>query len=104
VPSARVPDLKQSGDLQVIEFPSTYIQYVTFNTRNAPLNDVNARLAISYATDRKALVDVVLFGTGVVATTFMPKGALYWTIRSGNRARPRQSEGLSFEIGYAGRF
>lgn len=78
VPSARVPDLKQSGDLQVIEFPSTYIQYITFNTRNAPLNDVNARLALSYATDRKTLVDVVLFGTGVVATTFMPKGALYW--------------------------
>ncbi len=78
VPSARVPDLKQSGDLKVIEFPSTYIQYITFNCRNAPLNDVNARLALSYATDRKTLVDVVLFGTGIVATTFMPKGALYW--------------------------
>jgi len=78
VPSARVPDLKQAGDLKVIEFPSTYIQFVTLNCRTAPLEDVNARLALSYATDRKTLIDVVLFGTGTIATSFMPKGALYW--------------------------
>lgn len=78
VPSARIPDLKQGGALKVIEFPSTYTQYVTLNTRIAPLDDVNARLALSYATDRKTLVDVVLFGSGIVATSFMPKGALYW--------------------------
>jgi len=78
VPSARVPDLKQAGDLKVIEFPSTYIQFVTLNCRTAPLDDVNARLALSYATDRKTLIDVVLFGTGTIATSFMPKGALYW--------------------------
>ena len=78
VPSARVPDLKQSGALKVIAFPSTFTQYVTLNCRNAPFDDVNARLALSYATDRKTLIDVVLFGTGTAATSFMPKGALYW--------------------------
>jgi peptide/nickel transport system substrate-binding protein len=46
--------------------------------REAPLDDVHARRALQYATDRQTLVDVVLFGTGIPATSFMPKGALYW--------------------------
>ncbi len=46
--------------------------------REAPLDDVHARRALQYATDRQTLVDVVLFGVGIPATSFMPKGALYW--------------------------
>jgi peptide/nickel transport system substrate-binding protein len=78
VPSSRVPELKQDANLKVIEFPSTYILYVTLNNRNPPLDDVNARLALNHATDRKTLIDVVLFGAGTEATTFMPRGALFW--------------------------
>jgi peptide/nickel transport system substrate-binding protein len=48
------------------------------NNRIEPLNDVHARRALQHATDRQTLVDVVLFGVGVPATSFMPKGALYW--------------------------
>jgi len=78
VPSSRVPELKQDPNLKVIEFPSTFSQYVTFNHRNPPLDDVNARLALQYATDKQILIEVILFGVGVEATSFMPKGALYW--------------------------
>ena len=45
---------------------------------NAPLDDVNARLALNHATDRTTLIDVVLFGLGSEATTFMPRGSLFW--------------------------
>ncbi len=78
VPSSRVAELRQDPNLQVLEFPSTFTAYITLNTRIAPLDDVNTRLALAYATDRQTLVDVVLFGLGTVATSFMPKGALYW--------------------------
>jgi peptide/nickel transport system substrate-binding protein len=78
VPSSRVPELKQDAALKVIEFPSTYILFVTLNNRNPPFDDVNARLALNHATDRQTLIDVVLFGAGTEATTFMPRGALYW--------------------------
>ena len=78
VPSSRVPELKQDANLKVVEFPSTYILFVTLNNRNPPFDDVNARLALNHATDRKTLIDVVLFGAGTEATTFMPRGALYW--------------------------
>ena len=78
VPSSRVPELSQDSNLKVYQFPSTETRYITLNTRNAPLDDPFARRALQYATDRQTLVDVVLFGVGVPATSFMPKGALYW--------------------------
>ncbi|MDQ3227499.1 MAG: ABC transporter substrate-binding protein, partial [Chloroflexota bacterium] len=78
VPSSRVPELAQDPNLKVYQFPSTETRYITLNTRDAPLDDPFARRALQYATDRQTLVDVVLFGVGVPATSFMPKGALYW--------------------------
>ena len=78
VPSSRVPELQQDPNLKVYQFPSTETRYITLNTREAPLDDVHARRALQYATDRQTLVDVVLFGVGIPATSFMPKGALYW--------------------------
>jgi peptide/nickel transport system substrate-binding protein len=78
VPSSRVPELQLDPNLKVYQFPSTYTQYIVLNTREAPLDDAHARLALQYATDRQTLIDVVLFGVGIPATSFMPKGALYW--------------------------
>jgi peptide/nickel transport system substrate-binding protein len=92
VPASRVPELKQDPSLAVIQFPSTYIHYLNLNNRNAPLDDVNARLALNYATDKKTLIDVVLFGVGTEATTFLPAGALYWN---------DQLPGFPFDLGKA---
>ena len=78
VPSSRVPELQLDPNLKTYQFPSTETRYITLNIREAPLNDVHARRALQHATDRQTLVDVVLFGIGLPATSFMPKGALYW--------------------------
>jgi len=78
VPFGRVPELQQDPNLKVFQFPSTRTDYIVLNTREAPLDDVHARRALQYATDRQTLVDVVLFGVGIPAPSFMPKGALYW--------------------------
>ena len=78
VPASRLPELQSDTNLKVILFPSTFTAYVTLNNREAPLNDVNARLALAHAIDRQTLIDVVLSGAGSEATTLMPRGALYW--------------------------
>jgi peptide/nickel transport system substrate-binding protein len=109
VPSSRVPDLKQDPNLKVIEFPSTFSQYITLNMREAPLDDVNARLALQYATDKQTLIEVILFGVGVEATSFMPKGALYWNDQLAGfpydvdkakeyLAKSKTPDGFAFEI------
>jgi peptide/nickel transport system substrate-binding protein len=78
VPSSRVAELKMDPNLKVYQFPSTKSRYILLNTREAPLDDVHARRALQYATDKQTLIAVVLFGVGVEATSFMPRGALYW--------------------------
>jgi peptide/nickel transport system substrate-binding protein len=78
VPPSQVPELKANADLKVMEFPSTFSRYVTLNHSIEPLDDVNVRLALNYATDKQALIEVVLFGSGSVPNSFMPRGALYW--------------------------
>jgi peptide/nickel transport system substrate-binding protein len=78
VPFSRVPEFRADSSLVLLEFPSTYSQYVILNHTVAPLDDVNVRQALNYATDKQALLQIVLFGAGIEATSFMPKGALYW--------------------------
>jgi peptide/nickel transport system substrate-binding protein len=78
VPTNRVEELAGDDNLQVLQLPSSYSQYIVFQHKTEPLDDVNVRLALEYATDKQALIQVVLFGNGVEATTFMPRGALYW--------------------------
>jgi peptide/nickel transport system substrate-binding protein len=78
VPFSRVPEFRADPNIKLIEFPSTYSQYVVLNHKSEPLDDPNVRLALNYATDKQALIQVVLFGSGLEATSFMPKGALYW--------------------------
>jgi peptide/nickel transport system substrate-binding protein len=78
VPTSRVEDLAADPNLQVLQLPSSLSQYVVLNHKAAPLDDVNVRLALNYATDKQTLIQVALFGNGVEATSFMPKGALYW--------------------------
>ena len=69
---SQVNNLKNdtAGDMQL--WPSTQTHYIILNDRTAPMDDMNFRLALAYATDRQAMVDTVLFGNGAVATTFFP--------------------------------
>lgn len=78
VPFNRVADLSKDSKLQVLKFTSTAINYVGFNTKNPPLDDVKFRQALAYATDVPALIKTILYGNGEVANSFMPNGALYW--------------------------
>jgi len=78
VPTGRVDELAADPNLQVLQLPSSYSQYVVLNHKQPPLDDVNVRLALNYATDKQTLIQVALFGNGVEATSFMPQGALYW--------------------------
>ncbi|MBX6340933.1 MAG: ABC transporter substrate-binding protein, partial [Thermomicrobiaceae bacterium] len=78
VPFNRIGDLGQDPKLQVLKFTSTYNNFIAINVRNAPLNDVKFRQALNYATDKKALIDTILFGNAEVSNSFMPNGALYW--------------------------
>ncbi len=54
-----------------IKYPSWGVNYLLTNVRNAPLNSVAARQAVSYAIDRNAIVNGVLKNSVTVATSLV---------------------------------
>lgn len=71
IPFSRVAELKADPNLKMELFPSTRIIYAPINTRETradgsanPLNNAKLRQALNYATDKDALVGLVLQGAG----------------------------------------
>ncbi len=77
-PFNRVADLSKDPNIKVIQFPSTYTNFLTLNVREKPLSDVNVRQALSYALDRDAMIKTINFGVGQPAVTYRPPGSLYF--------------------------
>ncbi|MEP3296147.1 ABC transporter substrate-binding protein [Tateyamaria sp.] len=71
VPFSRVAELEADVAINMNLFPSTRIIYSPINARETradgsanPLNDVRVRQAINYATNKEALIGLVLQGAG----------------------------------------
>ena len=80
-PFADVPELMKNDKVQVLSSPGVNTRFVSINTSRAPFDDVHFRRALSMAFDRKAMVDVVVFGEGRVANGVIPS-AIDWAYRS----------------------
>lgn len=59
-----------SKGVKVVRYPNSKIQYMGFNLRDKKL-DINVRTAIAYGIDRKAIVEGLIEGNGVVLDTPM---------------------------------
>ncbi len=70
--------LQSASGLKAVTFPSTYEEYIAFNQKRAPFNDVHVRRAISYAIDRKSIIKTVLFGHGTEANSLLSPGTPYY--------------------------
>lgn len=71
-PFADVPDLESDDRVQVLKQPGTSSRFISMNNAVAPFDDVHFRRALSYAFDRQAMVDVVIFGEGQASNGIIP--------------------------------
>ena len=67
-----VASLKSTSGVVMHLFNSTQTNYLAFNEKHKPFQDVHVRRAISLAIDRNALVKAVLFGNGKPANSIFP--------------------------------
>ncbi|MGJ0845175.1 peptide/nickel transport system substrate-binding protein [Tissierella praeacuta DSM 18095] len=59
--------VEEAKGLELIEGPSFSSQYLGFNTKKAPFDNVKVRQAINYAVNVQEIIDVALEGAGEVA-------------------------------------
>jgi peptide/nickel transport system substrate-binding protein len=78
-PMARIAELNASGQFDTQMRPWTTIGKVSLNNKAGPTANVDFRKALAYATNREALVKVVMFGHAKPATSFLPENTLFFS-------------------------
>ena len=78
IPFNRVPDLEADPNIQVHLDPSTRMDHLLLNHENEWLKNKTVRKALNMAIDVKSIVDIVTFGYGTQANSYVPAGALYY--------------------------
>lgn len=75
-----------NGDVKLGVFPSSRVDFLTFNTRKAPVDDRHVRRAIAGLIDKSALVKIILFGNGEPAGAYMSPSS--WSHNSDIKGQP----------------
>jgi peptide/nickel transport system substrate-binding protein len=74
----QIPLAEQNADLTVIGVPDFGYFHMTWNLRRPPFDDVAARRALTMATDRQRMVDVLLDGRGEVGSSVVAPVNAFW--------------------------
>lgn len=106
IPYSNMEEIAGTEGLVATGIESTGNKYIVLNeTSNEALASKEVRQALLYATDKQTIVDMVLYGYGEPAVSFMPKNGLYWndTIEE-LLYDPAKAKELLAEAGYADGF
>ena len=64
--------IKANADLALVQGPNLDVGYLAYNTQQKPFDDAKVRRALNMAIDKRALVEAVFAGAGIVATNPLP--------------------------------
>ncbi|ASN06213.1 glutathione ABC transporter substrate-binding protein [Virgibacillus necropolis] len=71
VPVSEIERINNSDTLNLYRTDGLAVEYVGFNTQNAPLDNVKLRQAISHAIERSAIIDGIYNNIGTLANSAM---------------------------------
>ena len=93
--------LRADPSLRVTTAPSEGEVILALNNRAGPLRDARVRRAISYALDRRAIIDGAMFGYGQpIGSHFPPQNPDYVDLTGLYPHNPAKARGLLAEAGY----
>ena len=92
--------MKQDANLKVEQFNGSNIQYIGFNTEQAPINNVKVRQAIAYAINREKIINDLLLGQATIAHSILPEES--WAFNAGTKYdyNPAKAKQLLDEAGF----
>jgi len=105
LPTSLSPDsiaaLGKDPNLKVEQFAGSNLNHLTFNTKEAPLDNVKVRQAIAYAIDREAIIKSLLLGQGKIAHSILPEESWAYTPGTTYQFNPAKANQLLDEAGFA---
>ena len=104
LPTSLSPDAVQSlgsdPNLTAHKFNGSNLNLLTFNTTEAPLDNVKVRQAIAYAIDRESMIRDLLQGQGQIAHAILPLESWAYTQGQTYQFNPATAKKLLDEAGF----
>jgi ABC-type transport system substrate-binding protein len=104
LPTSLSPDsikaLGSNSNLTVHQFEGSNLNLLTFNTKEAPLDNVKVRQAIAFAVDRESMIRDLLQGQGKIAHSILPEASWAYTQGQTYHFDPAQAKKLLDEAGF----
>jgi len=100
-PPSSLDDLKGNPDIDLLQLKGQNIGVLGFNVEHKPLDDVKVRTALAKAINRKAIVEAVYQGAGIVAGSVVPPAQLGAVKDAGIEYDPEGAKKLLAEAGHA---
>ena len=102
IPQKDIDILKDNEDLRLEGGLATLYDFLFFNLRNPPFDNIKVRQAISMALDRKAMTNVVLYGHGYAQTcgNIAPWSWAFYDCGLYDEPNPEKAKQLMVEAGY----
>jgi peptide/nickel transport system substrate-binding protein len=104
LPTSLSPDaiqsLSQDPNLTVHKFNGSNVNLLTFNTTEAPLNNLKVRQALAYAIDRASMIRDLLQGQGKIAHSILPEESWAYTAGQTYQFDPATAKRLLDEAGF----
>src|SRR6202140_1743690 len=92
--------LGQNPNLTVHQFVGSNLNLLTFNTTEAPLDDVRVRQAIAYAIDRESMIRDLVLGQGAIAHSILPEASWAYAKPQTYQFDPNKAKQLLDEAGF----
>ena len=74
VPFSQIDSLNAQPGVHAMDFPIQQTTFIILNVTKPPLNDMNVRQALNYATDKDAIIKTVFFGQAQPMNAPIPNG------------------------------
>jgi len=104
LPTSLSPDaIKSLGDdpnLNVQKFNGSNLNLLTFNTAEAPLDNLKVRQAIAYAIDRESMIRDLAQGQGKIAHSILPEESWAYTQGQTYQFNPTMAKKLLDDEGF----
>ena len=95
-----IKSLGQNPNLSVQQFEGSNLNLLTFNTTEAPLDNVKVRQAIAYAIDRESIIRDLVLNQGAIAHSILPEASWAYAKPQTYQFDPNKAKQLLDEAGF----